>query len=153
MGVEMIRTVWLAAICLAGLGGLCASKVTASISPPGDGATDPAVVSATVIPDTLTPADQVDLTGLRPTAEITLAQSTDPLVVRPIRTGRPPSRGLRRQINTRATLVAALPKPRAKSRISKNDKFPRLAGELKKCPETSGLGALIMSLTGTSHCS
>jgi hypothetical protein len=153
MGVEMIRTVWLAAFCLAGLGGLCATKVTASISPLDDGATDPAMVSATVIPDTLTLADQVDLTGLRPTAEITLAQSMDPLAVRPIKAGRLPSHGQQRQINTRAKLVAALPKPSTKSRISKNDKLSKLAGELKKCPETSGLGALIMSLTGTSHCS
>ena len=148
----MIRTVWLAAFCLAGLGGLCASKVTASISRPEDGIGDSAMVSADVVPDTLTAADRIDLTGLRPTAETTLAPPLDPVVIRPIKAKRTLASGLRRQAKTKAKVIAVLPKPWLKFRISRNGKPPKLAGDFKKCPEADSLDAHIMSLTGTSHC-
>jgi hypothetical protein len=149
----MIRTVWLAAFCLAGLGGLCASRVTASISPAETGVADLAIVSTGVVPDTLTAADKVDLTGLRPAAEATLAQPTVPIVIRPV-TARTmiPSRGLRRQSSTKAKMIAAFPRPRPKFRMSRNGRTLK-AGDQTKCAATNSLGALIMSLTGTSHCS
>jgi hypothetical protein len=145
----MNRTVWLAAVFLAGLAGLCASQVTASIWRPDDGETNPAIMTAGNGLDTLDVADKVDLTGLRPTAEVTLAEPADPILISPIKTKGVP---LQRHHDTKAKVVAALPKPRSKLRISRNDK-PRLAGDPRKCPEANGLIALITSLTGTSHCS
>jgi len=148
----MIRTVWLAAFCLAGLGGLYASRVTASISPSETGAANPAIISAGVVPDTLTVADKMDLIGLRPTAEAALAQPSVPLVIRPVKARTTiPSRGLRQQTGTKAKMTVAFPRPRPK--ISRNSKAPKLAGDQTKCAATNSLGALITSLTGTSHCS
>lgn len=150
----MIRTVWLAAICLAGIGGLYAGKVTASISPSDGGVVDPAMISAGVVPDTLTAADKIDLTGLRPTAEAALAPPTVPIVIRPVKARTMiPSRGLRRQTNTKAKVTAANPKPRPKFRMSLNGKASKIAADQTKCAGINSLNALIMSLTGTSHCS
>lgn len=154
MGVEMIRTVWLAAFCLAGLGGLYASKVTASISSSQNGIADPVTVSAGAVPDTLTAADRVDLTGLRPTAEAALAMPTVPVVIHQVKARRMiPPRGLQRRAGTKVRVIAVLPRPRPKFRMSRNGKAPKLAGDQTKCAATNSLGALIMSLTGTSHCS
>jgi hypothetical protein len=149
----MIRTVWLAAFGLACIGGLYAGKVTASISPSDGDVADPAIISSGVVPDTLTAADKIDLTGLRPTAEAALATPTIPIVIRPVKT-RPTirSRGLQRQAKTKAKVTAAIPKPRPKLRISRNEKVSKLAGDQTKCAGVNSLGALIMSLTATSHC-
>jgi hypothetical protein len=148
----MIRTVWLAAFCLAGLGGLCASKVTASISQPEDDIPDSVMVSTGVAPDTLTAADKVDLTGIRPTAEAALAQLNDPAVIPAVKFRRTRANGLVRQIDTKASMIAVLPKPRPKVKISKDSNAPKLAGDLKKCPQPDGLAAIITSLTGASRC-
>jgi hypothetical protein len=144
----MNRTVWLAAVFLAGLAGLCASQVTASISRPDDGDTNPAIMTAGIGSDTLAATDKVDLTGLRPAAEVTLAEPADPVLIAPAKT-----KSVTLQRHTRAKVVAALPKPRPKLRMSRNDKLAKLAFDPRKCPETNGLVALITSLTGTSHCS
>jgi hypothetical protein len=146
----MNRTVWLAAFCLAGLGGLCASQVTASISRPDDSNTNPTIMTAAIGSDTLAVADKLALTGLRPTAEVTLAEPADPILISPVKTKGVP---LQRYHSAKAKVIAALPKPRPKLRISRNDKPPKLAGDPRKCPESNGLVALISSLTGTSHCS
>lgn len=150
----MIRTVWLAAFCLAGLGGLYASRVTASISLSEGGIAHPATIGTDVVPDTLTAADKMDLTGFRPTAESTLAPATAPIVMRPVKARRMiSSRSPQRQASAKAKMMAASPRPRHKVRISRSGKTPGLAGDQTKCPATSSLSALIMSLTGTSHCS
>jgi hypothetical protein len=149
----MIRTVWLAAFCLAGLGGLYASRVTASISPPETGVADPAIIGTRIVPDTLTSADKIDLTGLRPTAEATLARPTAAAVIRPVKVRTAiPSRGHRRRASTKAKVIAALPE-RPKSRVSRNGNAPKLAGDQAKCTRPNGLSALIMSLTATPPCS
>lgn len=148
----MIRTVWLAAFFLAGLGGLYASRVTASISPSETGVADPAIISTGVVPDTLTAADKVDLAGLRPAAEVTLAHPTVPIVIRPIKARTMiPWRSRQRGTGVKTKMIAALPRPRPKFRISRNRTTPR-AGDQKKCMATNSLDALIVSLTGTSHC-
>jgi hypothetical protein len=154
VGVEMIRTVWLAAFGLACIGGLYAGKVTASISPPDGDVADPAMIRAGIVPDTLTAADKIDLTGLRPTAEAALAPPTAPIVIRPVKTRTTiPSRDLRRRANTKAKVTAAIPKSRTTFRMSRNEKASKLAGDQTKCAGINSLGALIMSLTATSHCS
>jgi hypothetical protein len=78
-GVEMIRTVWLAALFLAVICGLCASKVTASISPPEDGVPDQTMVSFAT--DTLTKSDRLDIASLplQPVATFTLPP--DPVAI------------------------------------------------------------------------
>jgi len=55
----VIRTVWIAAFCLAGLGGLFATRVTASI--PEEIVRDPTTVGTSLVRDTLTKADKLDV--------------------------------------------------------------------------------------------
>jgi hypothetical protein len=78
-GVEMIRTIWLAALFLAAICGLCASKVTASISPPEDGVPDRTMVSFTT--DTLTKSDRLDIDNLPLQPEVTFALPPDPVAI------------------------------------------------------------------------
>jgi hypothetical protein len=147
----MIRTVWLAAFCLAGLGGLCASKVTASISPAAD--VDPMMMTAAAAaPDTLDVTDRLDLSGSRPTAEVSLVQPAEAVSIRTTETSFPSHRMLRHR-RAKPKGIASLQRPRARLRLSANNKLPRLSGDSKKCPGTSGLTALINLLTNSSHCS
>jgi hypothetical protein len=150
----MIRAVWLAAFGLACIGGLYAGKVTASISPSDGDIADPAMISAGVVPDTLSAADKMDLTGLRPTVEVALAPPTVPIIIHSVKSRTTiRSRGLPRQANTKAKVTAAIAKQRPKFRLSRNEKASKLAGVQTKCAGINSLGALIISLTATSHCS
>jgi hypothetical protein len=72
----LIRTIWLASIFLATLGGLLATKiVSANVSETADAVTeatevaDPAIAEASPAPDTLTDADRIALTYLLAPAE------------------------------------------------------------------------------------
>ena len=75
----MIRTIWLAALFLAVICGLCASKVTASISPPEEGVPDRTMVSFAT--DTLTKSDRLDVESLPFEPEVTLALPPDPIAI------------------------------------------------------------------------
>jgi hypothetical protein len=112
VGVEMIRTIWLAAFFLAGICGLCATKVTASISPPEEGVPDRTTVS--FVTDTLNKADRLDVSKLAGEPEATFALPPDPIIVLAskslVSSGSP-----QRQSNPRAGRTAVLlPRPRPK---------------------------------------
>ena len=145
----MIRTVWLAAFCLAGVGGLCASKVTASISAPQEGVPDQTMVSANIASDTLSRADKLDVTNLRP-----VATPPDPVAALPIKLKTTSSGNLQRQSRPNANRrTATLPKPRPKVRLPKNSIPSNSAGDLKTCPQTEGLGSILMLFSGMLRCS
>jgi hypothetical protein len=147
----MIRTVWLAAFCLAVLAGLCASKVTASISAPEEGVPDQTMVSTNISSDTLTRADKLDLTNLRPVVAL---PPPDPVAALPIKLKTTSSGNLLRQSRANAKRrTAALPKPRPKVQLPKNNSASNSAGDQKTCPQTEGLSAILMLFSGTPRCS
>jgi hypothetical protein len=149
----MIRTVWLTALCLAGVGGLCASKVTASITAPQEGVPDQTMVSTNIASDTLTRADRLDVTNLRPVAEATIAlPPPDSVAALPIKLKTTSSRNLQRQSRPNAR-TATLPKPRPKVQLPKNSNPSNSAGDLKTCPQTEGLGSILMLFSGMPRCS
>jgi hypothetical protein len=116
----MIRTVWLAAFLLAGICGLCASKVTASISQPEESVPDRTMVSFAT--DTLTKADRLDAVNLPAEREATLALPPDPIAAllsksRSVAT----DTRVRRPSNLNAKRIVVLPRPRPKLRLSANN--------------------------------
>ena len=111
----MIRTIWLAALFLAVICGLCASKVTASISPPEEGVPDRTMVSFAT--DTLTKSDRLDVASLPFEPEVTLALPPDPIAVLLAQTASSAIRVHRplKQIAKRSAVM--LPKPRPKVKL------------------------------------
>jgi hypothetical protein len=114
----MIRTIWLAALSLAVICGLCASKVTASISRPEEGVPDRTMVSFAT--DTLNQSDRMDVASVPLEPEVTLALPPDPIAIligksltmsSAIRVHRP-----LKQIAKGSAVM--LPKPRPKVRLS-----------------------------------
>jgi len=55
----LIRTVWIAAFCLAGLGGTFATRVTASISE--EAVAGPTTVDTSLMPEALCKADKLNV--------------------------------------------------------------------------------------------
>jgi hypothetical protein len=116
----MIRTIWLAAFFLAGICGLCASKVTASISQPEEDVPDRMMVSFAT--DTLTKSDRLDAVNLPTEPEATPALVSDPIAALLSK-----SRSVavetnaRRPSNLRASRrIVVLPRPRPK--LSENNR-------------------------------
>ena len=150
----MIRTIWIAALCLAGLGGLFATRVTASIS---EGAVrDPATVGTCFAQDTLTKTDRLDLTYLRHPAENVPAAPAEPIAAEIVPTnpatsakiGSPHPSGLSVHRN-----AVVLPKPRSKIRPAKNAKdVAKASVDLKACHQQNGLGGMLISLSGAPRC-
>jgi hypothetical protein len=148
----MMRTVWLAAFCLAGLGGLYASKVTASISSDGNG-TAAATIDTGIVPDTLTAGDKIDPMRAPAATEATSMPTIIPIVLRQVKARR--TIGLvrpRPPTVVTANAVAVLPKPRRKSKLARNPTAPRYAADQTKCVAADSLSALITSLTGAPRC-
>jgi hypothetical protein len=147
------RTIWIAAVCLAGLGGLFATRVTASISEAT--VRGPATVSTSFMQDTLTKADKLDLTYLRnpveniPTEPI-LAEivPTKPATSAKIGSPHPPGPSARRT-------PVVLPKPRPKIRPAKNAKdvgTAKASVDPNACHQQDGLGGILISLSGAPRC-
>jgi hypothetical protein len=120
----MIRTIWLAAFCLAAICGLCASKVTASISPPEEGVPDRTMVSFAT--DTLTQADRMDAVNLAAESKtiFSFALPPDPIVVLP---GKSPTMSADAIVRRKPDLSASrgtvmLPRPRPKVRLTQSGK-------------------------------
>jgi hypothetical protein len=147
----VIRPIWIAALCLAGLGGLFATRVTASIS---EGAVrDPATVGTSFAQDTLAKADRLDLTYLRyPAENIPVAPiaaeivPTKPAMSAKTASPRPPSPSVHRN-------AVMLPKPRPKIRPAKNAKdVAKASVDLNACHQQNGLGGMLISLSGAPRC-
>ena len=116
----MIRTVWLVAFFLAGICGLCATKVTASISPPEEGIPDRTTVS--FVTDTLDQADRFDISKLAGEPDAMFALPPDPIVVLASKS-LVSSGNLQRQTNPRVGRTAVLlPRPRPKVQLSQPSK-------------------------------
>jgi hypothetical protein len=150
----LIRTIWIAALCLAGLGGLFATRVTASISE--GAARDPATTGTSFAQDTLTKADRLGLTYLRHPAENIPAPPTEPIAAEIVPTKpatstkienpHSPGRGVQRN-------AVVLPKPRPKIRPAKNARdVVKASVDLKACHQQNGFGGMLISLSGAPRC-
>jgi hypothetical protein len=147
----LIRSVWIAAFGLAVLGGLFATKVTASMSSSEETVLDPTMIGTNLMQDTLTKADKLDLTNLNPLAETIPVLPTKPIEV--LRT-KPSAKGSSQRLfnPSRNRIAVTLPKPRPKIRLSKNNDPAKAAVDLKNCPQPDGLGAILMSFAGSLRC-
>lgn len=148
-----LRTVWIAAFCLALLGGLFATKVTASMAPVEEIVRDPTPVGTGLVQDTLTKSDRLDagylLTsadpdGALPTMATEVLQTPSRMA-----SGRS-SRGLNGPHANRIAVM--LPKPRPKIRLSKNNNPSKADGDAKSCAQPDGLAGLLLSLSGSLRC-
>lgn len=148
-----MRTVWIAAFCLALLGGLFATKVTASMAPTEEIVLDPTPVSTAPVQDNLTESDKFDVRYLLPSADTNRALSTKAMEVLQTQSriaAGGSSRGLKGRHANRIAVM--LPKPRPKIRLSKNNNPSKAAGDLKSCAQPEGLGGLLLSLSGSLRC-
>jgi hypothetical protein len=168
----MVRTFWFAAFCLAGLGGLLATRVTASMAFPGEGVLDPVMLgeglaqypqtqvpqNETLTRDALTKADRLDV-AYPPVAVAMMveapAQSAGASDAKPDAGA---MSGLQRSaaLHVHRTGVM-LPRPRPKIRPAKTSaaKISHLAksvAEAKTCSPPEGLNVLLMALANQPRC-
>jgi len=149
------RTFWFAAICLAGLGGLLAAKVTSSIATAEESLLDSTVLGLGRAGDTLTKADRLEVAYLRPAAPIASAEiipelpteSVSALRAKPgaIASSQHPAPNKHRN-------DVILPRPRPKIRLTKNINPARPAADVKTCSQAEGLGGILLSFAGTPRC-
>ena len=153
----MNRTIWLAAFCLAGLGGLCASKVTASIYPSEESTPDQTqiqlMVSDAIASDTLTKSDKAEVTEA-PAADATFSLPIESNDVSASKT--PEHRAKHLASSNPHPKTVLLPRERPKSKLqtklAKNAKQDTAAIDSKNCPANDGLGGLLKSFAGSPHC-
>jgi hypothetical protein len=158
LGVEMIRTFWFAAFCLAGLGGVLATRVTASVAITGESVLDPALLSVGLAPDTLSKADRLDVAYYLPSAAPTPAEIFPELPAARVAV-LPAKPGARAKASSQPAAAAnidrksvMLPRPRPKIRLAKNTHPPKPIVESKTCAQPEGLGGLLMAFAGTPRC-
>jgi hypothetical protein len=149
----MNRTIWLAAFCLAGLGGLCASKVTASIYPSDESTPDQTqiqlMVSDAIASDTLTKSDKAEVTET-PAADATFSL---PIESNDVSAAKAPERHSKHLASSNLhPKTVLLPRERPKTRLTKNTKQDTAAIDSKNCPANDGLGGLLKSFAGSPHC-
>jgi hypothetical protein len=177
-GWIVIRTIWIAALCLAGLGGLFATRVTASISE--EAVRDPDTVGISQRRDTLTKGDRLDVAYLhRPIAGIPVVpavpiaaeiQPAEPFqfasltatatAESPVAPGQAAGSNASASSNSSASSSARrstvlLPKPRPRIRPAKNKKdvgVARAAVDPGTCHQQDGLSGLLISLSGAPRC-
>jgi hypothetical protein len=152
----MIRTIWLAAFCLAGLGGLCASKVTASIYPSEESVSDQSqtqtvvsnvVVSDVIVADTLTKTDTAEVA---PEAEATGSLPVESNDV--VADTHQASRSKHLSVSNARLKTVMLPRKRPKIRVARNAGQDDTATDPKNCSQTDGLGNFLKTLAGSPHC-
>jgi hypothetical protein len=155
-GLILIRTVWIAAFCLAGLGGTFATRVTASISE--EALPDPATVGNGLTQNTLSKADKLDVGYLRYPAENVPAVPTEPIAAE-VAPAKPPETAKAASSpapdpGARCTAVV-LPKPRPRIRPAKHGKdvgLARATVDPNTCHQQDGLGGMLISLSGSPRC-
>jgi hypothetical protein len=151
----LIRTFWFAAICLAGLGGLLAAKVTSSVATAEESLLDSTVLDLGRADDTLTKADRLAVAYLAPAAPIPSAgiipelptESVSALPARPRAIANSQHPAANRQRND-----VILPRPRPKIRLTKVSRPARPAVDVKTCSQAEGLGGILLSFAGTPRC-
>ena len=164
----MIRIVWIAAFCLAGLGGLFATRVTASISE--EAVRDPATVGTSLVRDTLAKADKLDVGYFRYPVESTPVPAAEPIAAeiqpskafqptkafQPIKAWATAKAGSSHAPDLSVHRIAVLlPKPRPKIKPTRNAKdvgLAKAALDLKTCHQQDGLAGLLISLNGSPRC-
>jgi hypothetical protein len=162
----LIRTVWIAALCLAGLGGTFATRVTASISE--EAVPGPTTAGAGVLQDTLCKADKLDVGYVRYPAQRAPAENapvantpavpSEPIAAA-IEPARPPATAkagssLAPGAGARRAAVV-LPKPRPRIRPARQAKGVGLARAMvnpNTCHQQDGLGGMLISLSGSPRC-
>lgn len=151
-----LRTVWIAAFCLALLGGLFATKVTASMAPTEAIVLDPPAVSttsATPVQDTLTESDKLHAAYLLPSADTDSAVPAKAIELLQPRPAAATGRSARVLKGSHPNRIAVmLPKPRPKIRLSKNNNPAKAAGDSKSCAQPDGLAGMLLSLSGSLRC-
>jgi hypothetical protein len=152
----VIRTIWIAAFCLACLGGLFATRVTASISE--ETVHDPMTIGTGFGQDTLTKADKLDVRYLLGPVESTPVVPAEPVAAE-IQPTRPPAiaknASPHAQGHSARRAAVLLPKPRPKIKPAKNTKdggLAKAAVDQKSCHQQDGLGGLLISLSGSPRC-
>jgi hypothetical protein len=173
----LIRTFWFAAVCLAALGGLLATRVTASMALTGDSVIDPAMLGEAkdrlrdkledklqdklqdklakdaLTRDTLTKADRLDI-AYRQAAAVVIAEApANSIAVAEMMPGanaKPASQLPLASVGRRTSVM--LPKPRPKIRLARNIPLARPTAELKTCAQPEGFGGILLSFAGPPHC-
>ena len=147
----MIRTVWIAALCLAVLGGLFATRVTASLARTEEIVLHPTTVSPSLTQDTLTKSDRFDLAY--PSVEtipILPSKSTEVLRTKPAARASGNSRNTPDPNANRTGVM--LPKPRPKTRLSKHNYPAKAVTDLKTCTQPDGSADILVLLGGSRRC-
>ena len=157
----VIRTVWIAAFCLAGLGGTFATRVTASISE--EAVPDPTTVGTSLMQDTLSKADKLNVGYARHPAESAPVENIPAVPAEPIAAeiepAKPPATAkagcsYAPDPGARRTAVV-LPKPRPRIISAKHEKdvgLARATVDPNTCHQQDGLGGMLISLSCTPRC-
>jgi hypothetical protein len=151
----LIRTFWFAAICLAGLGGLLAAKVTSSIATAEESLLDSTVPGLGRADDTLTKADRLEVAYLAPAAQIPSTKIIPELPAESVsaRRAKPGAiANLQLPARNRPRNDVMLPKPRPKIRLTKVGHPARPGVDVKTCSQAEGLGGILLSFAGTPRC-
>ena len=149
---KLTRTIWIAAFCLACVGGLFAIKIT---SPRPNlteqkSTVDRGIITSSLVQDTLTKDDKLVSYDKRSVEGV---PSSKPLVnalqTAAIAKASKISQGLS---NTRETRTAVrLPKSRPKTKVAKNEQA-KPAIDTKNCPQPDSLFGILASATGSRRC-
>ena len=155
----MIRTVWLAVLCLIGLGAMVAIKAGTPTPPPKIGASpEQTTVGTGFAQDTLTKADKLvayvrDPVAVEPVMLVTKARDETPPPLSPPAT---PKIVSRHSHGPNAKKVAAVsPNRRIKgqeSKKSKNVERAKLPVDLRPCPRPEGFAGLLRVLNLSPGC-
>jgi hypothetical protein len=151
----LIRAFWFAAICLAGLGGLLAAKLTSSTATAEESVLDPTMRSLGRADDTLMKTDRLKVAYLLPSARIPSAETIPELPTEPVPVLRTKSgviANLRPRARSKNRNGVILPRPRPKIRLTKNSHPGRLAVDVKTCSQPEGLGGILLSFAGSPRC-
>jgi hypothetical protein len=149
LGARLIKTVWIAAVCLATIGGLFATRVTASMYPAEETAADP-MATAGLLQDTLTRADKFGAayTGSATDAVAVLPAKRADLIQTALK--KPARHGSLQALHPNAKRIAGvLPKPRPKTRMADND---RSTGAASNCAQLNGPGGIVTWFNDWLHC-
>jgi hypothetical protein len=157
----VIRTMWLAALCLSGLGAMAAIGAGTPTPPPDvEASTDQTTIPTGCSQDTLTKADKLEVAYVR---DPVAAEPVMPFAVAPDETPpQPPSPPANPKIVSRhsqdhnAKKVAAVSPGRhikgKESKKSKNVQRAKLPVELRPCPRPEGFAGLLRVLNLTPGC-
>ena len=162
----MIRTLWIAAFCLAGLGGTFATRVTASISE--EAVPGPTTVGTSPLQDTLCKADKLNVGYVRyPAASAPVENApvanTSAVPAEPVATGIEPAKPRATAkawsshapdpLARRAAVVLPRPRPRIRpAKHARNVGLARAAVDPNTCHQQDGLGGMLISLSGSPRC-